>query len=217
MQDEKARHIYVVFASTRSYMGRLIRLATHYEYNHVAIAMSKDLDTLYSFARYNKDSALVGGFVEESALRYFYKNGQAANIRVYDIPVTEEQYTHLEDKIEYIKKNSHQYIYNTFSAMVSPFGARVRIYRAYTCVEFVAELLAMFKIVEGLEQGNSCTIEGMEGLLKEYLVYEGSIYAAANVHGWGADQYIKRNSMLKSCRRTIGHFGRLIRRAVRSY
>ncbi len=214
MQDKDKKQICIVFASTNSGMGKLIRRVTHYKYNHVAISLTKDLSTLYSFARYNYDSPLVGGFVEESALRYLYNDGQAADIRVYAIPVTKEQYTKLESIIENIKKNSSEYIYNTLSAMMTPIGTRISIYRAYTCVEFVSTVLSKCGIINGIMPGDFCTIENMEKLLQGHLIYDGTADYAANGEDWGDDQYMKKNGRLGSCRGTIRHFGRLIYRAV---
>ena len=62
--------IYIVFSSTPTGMGRLIRLATRNQYNHVSLSFESDIQKLYSFARYHRTIPLYGGFVVESVLRY---------------------------------------------------------------------------------------------------------------------------------------------------
>ena len=67
---DNSKSIYVIFLQTPFKIGKLIRFVTNYKYNHTSISFSENADVLYSFARYNKNSPFVGGFVEESPLRY---------------------------------------------------------------------------------------------------------------------------------------------------
>ena len=81
--------IYLVFSSTQNKMGQMIRSITKFEYNHVSISVD-EMKTLYSFARYYRDTPLSGGFVRESHARYLCEK-HPAKVAICAIEVTNEQ------------------------------------------------------------------------------------------------------------------------------
>ena len=94
MQSEN-KDIYIMFSSTPSKMGSFIRFMTGNKYNHVSLSFREDLGHLYSFARYYKNTPFVGGFVEESVLRYFLLGSETVRVKICKIPISDEKYSSL--------------------------------------------------------------------------------------------------------------------------
>lgn len=119
-------NIYVVFIMTNTYMGKLIRLFTRNQYNHVTLALDSNLCEMYSFARYHINSPIRGGFVVELPDRYLFNN-QDVMIKVCQMPVNEEQYRRIQEEIRYFKKHKEIMIYNTLNAILSLLRKRVHL------------------------------------------------------------------------------------------
>lgn len=134
------RYLYILFSATPYRMGKLIRFVTGEPYNHVAIGLERDLQTLYAFARRYYNAPLYGGFVAEEPCRYHH-NGVTAQIRLCRIPVTEAQWKSLQQRLEKMNSRSDRYLYNHLSALMAPFHRKVPVKDAFTCVEFTVSVL----------------------------------------------------------------------------
>ena len=82
-------HLNIVASRTPSFLVQIIRLATKFKHNHVSISLNDDLVPLFSFARYNYNSPFHGGFVEESWLRYLYRDNDIS-VSIYSISITKK-------------------------------------------------------------------------------------------------------------------------------
>lgn len=169
----KDKNLYVVFFKTPFKMGKFIRFFTKYKYNHVAISFEDDLKTLYSFARYNKNSPFVGGFVEESPYRYINNILIYTPIKIFKIPITYKDYSHLQEIISFIKKNKDDYIYNLFSAMLYPFKKNIEINKAYNCIDFVTYILKSINVLQDVNVNYN--FRELDYILNNYIMYEGNI------------------------------------------
>ena len=69
----KSNKIYIIQMHTHTIPARLIKLATHYQYSHIAISLTPECDTIYSFGRRNPNSILNSGFVIENKNGEFFK------------------------------------------------------------------------------------------------------------------------------------------------
>ncbi len=134
------KRIYLVFSSTPYKIGKIIRMLTGEAYNHVSIALDRDLRELYGFARRYYRTPLLGGFVKESLSRY-HVHGIATQVRVCQVEITQEQYSTLKSRLEQMDMQKEQYLYNHLSVLATPFGRLVKIKDAYICTEFAAEVL----------------------------------------------------------------------------
>lgn len=212
----KTRYIYIVFSSTQGKMGKMIRLVTDYPYNHVSLALDEKLQTFYSFARHYKNTPLYGGFIEESSLRYTDEN-QPAILKICKIPVSEEEFSQLKNKIDEMKRREKQYVYNTLSAVSSAFHHKITIRNAYTCVEFVADLLVRCGIEVGLNPYRFTTIEAFDKLLADKVIFEGRAcdLPCISASDWGNDLFCERQTYAFYIAGTTKNFSRLIYRLVR--
>ncbi len=166
------RYVYIVLSSTPNRMGRMIRKATGEAYNHASIALDENLSRMYSFARRYYATPLYGGFVKESLSR-FHQEGQPSEIQVYKLPVSDEKYTALEERLEIMYQDSAQYLYNHLSALSSVFHCRICAKDAYTCSEFCVQVLYELGVDVNPKQCYSVCEIGK--LLAQYQIYTGVI------------------------------------------
>ncbi len=134
------KNIYLIFSATPYIIGKLIRGITAETYNHVSIALDRDMTVLYSFARRHCNTPLLGGFVKETRARYF-SGGKASRIYVVEIPVTQEVYTQIADRLTKMYNNKEHYLYNHLSIFPALFHRCIPVPDAYTCTEFAVSIL----------------------------------------------------------------------------
>ena len=105
-----------------------------------------------------------------------------------------------------------KYIYNTYSAMVTPLHKRWRIRDSYTCVEFVGDALS----VAGLEipRGAFHSLQETERLLKPYVIYEGACEGYIEASDWGEDRFPEKMGRVSGAAATVRSLSRLTARAV---
>ena len=206
------KHLYLVFSATPYRMGRAIRAVTHFEYNHVSLALS-ETGSLYSFARKYGNVPLCGGFVEESPLRY--RNcGRRARICVFRIPVTEEQYAAVVHKLNAIKLQRQRYVYNLFSAAAAPLHRRISLPQSYTCIEFVVALLAEADVLTGGETGRFWSISALMKHLAPFEIYRGPFPKQEHPR-WENDSFPHRRGHLAAVALTSFALGRLTARFIK--
>lgn len=209
------KYIYLVFSCTSTKIGAIIRYVTKHKYNHVSVALEGDLRKMYSFTRYRANAPFVAGFSEESPLRYIENNNE---VKVSRIPVSTEKHDEILDYIEHLSSNAKRYIYNYLSALFFPFGKKVRVPDAYTCLEFGIHILSRHELVEGISESQFYRIVDLERLLEPFIFYEGSIAGIAVPSGWGNDVYPDlMKSKLRICTGSAKQVGRLFTRLVKVY
>jgi len=187
MSDVKnVKKIYVVFSATPYKTGKTIRMITRTEYNHVSLALNSSLDVLYAYSRYYENTTFYGGFTEESLMRYQCKKDDS-RIMVCELPVSKEQYELLLTKIEEIKANREDYIYNFISMFAAPFGRSVKLENSFTCIEFVCMLLNYIGVYRS--NNMSPSLDGLTKVMRKYMIFEGPSRAYHKATEWGPDPF----------------------------
>lgn len=206
------KNLYVVFSATPYRMGRAIRMVTHFQYNHVALALS-ETGVLYSFARKYGNVPLCGGFVEESPLRYRNRE-RRARICVCRIPVTEEQYAAVVHKLNTIQLEKQRYVYNLFSAAAAPLHHRISLPQSYTCIEFVVALLSEGGILTEGETGRFWSISALMDRLSPFEVYRGP-FPKQEHPLWKNDSFPHHKGHIAAIALTSFAVGRLTARLIK--
>lgn len=207
-----AQYIYIVFSATPYKMGKFIRKITGQQYNHVSISLDEGLRVMYSFARHHQDIPLYGGFVEETSLRYQYKNVDS-QVEVYAIPLSELQFQEIENYLCEVQENRHQYLYNTISAIGTLFRCRVHIDKSYTCTEFVVTVLS--KADKEINEKRFYTIFELQNKLSTYLIYQGKLNHMEQIK-IAESEFLKRHNAFLRSYHTCVFFGRLFCRGLLS-
>lgn len=212
------KQVYVVLSATPTKIGRMIRLFTRSSFNHASISLTEDLSEMYSFARYRAHNALTGGFVQEFPQRLTLGKDTDVQIKVYEIPVCEEQYRKISEFVAEVRDDDEQCIYNSLAVLGHPFGLGSHTYKADVCTSFV---------VKALMHGGINLLESMldpmspneiDELLSPYLYYHGSLqeYHPAPAYNEALVEYFfSRVSPFQEAVQAAAHFGMLISRVSR--
>lgn len=196
------KEVYVVLSRTNTGVGKLIRFFTHYELNHSALALDKDLHELYTFGRINNRPALYGGFITETPGRYC-PDTQDARIKVFRLSVTENKYEKIKSRIDEVQKYREDYLYNTYGAVLSGFGIWLRLEKCYTCIEFVTQVLGFKKLI---------SINAFDKLFEKCAVYDGSFREYYKNEIDRQDYFFRKRRLSERAKEVIAHFNRLNRR-----
>lgn len=135
------KKIYIIQMSTKTIPARLISLFTMSKYSHVAISLNKNCDVTYSFGRRNIYSILNSGFVVEHKNGKFFKKFNDTKCRIYELNVTDKQYSDLVKIIKHMEKYSKNYNYDYLGIILRYLKIPVSFKNKYVCSYFVAELL----------------------------------------------------------------------------
>ncbi len=195
------KNMYIIISKTNTKMGRFIRTITQYEYNHVSLALNNELSPMYSFARYHQNRAFIGGFVEESWLRYLLPN-KDVDVIVFLIPLSQEKYQHLEELLNEFIKNKDQHRYNFIETIRTylPMSYNLES-NNHTCLSFVVSILKEVKVLP--RQQRISNIKMLHKSLTSYphvkkTITEDEIKDFFENRSWDNDQYIhKSTSLLK--------------------
>ena len=195
------RPLYLMISRTDTGIGRMIRAVSHYPYNHVALSLDPSLKRWVSFARYAEDIPLYGGFIEEPVERYLAA-GQV-DVRIFRLEISAQRAADLEALFAQAGNRDFQLIYNTYDAIASALGCKLRIPNAYTCLSFACAVL-----------GLKCrTIREMDLFLTPYLFYEGPLSVLVADSGSREDAYFTHMGLLRGSWNTARHFAVLSGRA----
>lgn len=208
------KFLFFVFFNTPYNTGKFIRKMTKFPYNHSAVSLSSDMSEIYSFSRHHKPAAFYAGFTKESILRYRNK-GETAAMKICAVPVSEEQFSKAKERIEYLRKNWEDTLYNIISASFFLSEKRIKIRNAYTCVEFVLETLKNYTDVPEVKNRDFCSIKELCKILDKYTVYEGSAEKFFEGASWEGDRFLEENRRLFLFGKTLSNNAKLILRLIK--
>lgn len=181
IRKSEQRFLYIVFSSTPSRFGRMIRYASGARFNHVSISFDAKLRKLYSFGRRRNSIPINAGLVHEHPERFSLKKVNYVSVRIYRIPITKQQVRIGKKRIRQILQDEN-YLYNLYSVLFYPIFKGFYTYKAYTCVEFVMHMLYTMGIpVETDKPGYKYLPDELESLLDSEAHFEGNLldYAIA--------------------------------------
>lgn len=166
------KKIYIVLAHTGTLLSRIIRIKTGAEYTHSSIALDEDLKEMYSFGRKYSYIAFIGGFVREGASFGTYKRFYNTEISLYELTITDEQYSKLKETIEYVKVHKDEYKFNILGLFLAGFNRKRKQEKTYYCAEFVKAVLDK----SGIDVSNFPEVikpENFKNLKDAKLIYKG--------------------------------------------
>ncbi len=217
------KHIYIVISKTQSYIGKLIRWFTKYEYNHVSISFDKELSQMYSFGRITIVNPLVGGMVKESTYTLSLGFSRAVDIKVYSIPVSIEQYNKILYFVNTMYKDTDGYYYNLLGFFGIAFGKKWSLYKTYTCSEFVIDALRYAAVHAVLGNKNLVYPRDIDKAIKQYICFEGNLFAypylfidSASYDYFQQNKFELKKSLTFELLRSLVHFKMLVVRHFNS-
>lgn len=213
------QYIYVILSATPTMMGKFIRVFTRSSFNHSSISLSEDWNEMYSFARYRASNPLVGGFVKEFPERLSLGKDKSVYIKVYKIPVSDEQFIRIKKFIYKIRDDREQNIYNTIAPLGILTGHCFNKYKAYTCSDFVAHSLVMGGVMLENCLSKNMVPDEMQKFLDRYTVFCGCLknYSPVKNVAFEVNDFFVRAGFITEVGRTCNHFYSLIKRNKVNY
>lgn len=148
--------LYIVISQTGTILSRLLKMITKAEYNHVSIALNKDLEYMYSFGRKNAYFPFWGGFVIESKNFGTFKRFSDTDVQIMCLDINSKQYSEINNKIKYMISNKKRFKYNYLGLFFSCFKIYIKREKYLYCSEFVKQILLDYNI------GGSAYLEEIE-------------------------------------------------------
>lgn len=168
------KNLYVMFTRTSTIVGKVIRIVTKYEFSHVSLGLTDDLNEFYSFARKNVNNAIDAGFMKEKRSYFTLGKATRTRVKIFKIPVEDEVYDKVK-KFVMKTENDKEVIYNLFSLITMPILHGIQPYKQYTCISFVSEALAQSGAIKFCKPTYKYTPKELERVLKKYLFLDGFI------------------------------------------
>jgi hypothetical protein len=133
-----------------SIVAKGIRFFTRAPFQHSAISLEEDLESMYSFARKKPYNPFIGGFVRENFNEGFYARFKKDKIKykVVAMNVSEAQKEKIKNKINEFIKNKNKYRYNILGLFLNYFNiSRVKD-DYFFCSEFVYYILKSAGVID---------------------------------------------------------------------
>ena len=140
------KEIYLVLTQTKTVWCRAIHAYTHADYNHVSIALSPDLEPMYSFGRRQTYNPFWGGFVKEHLNAGTYKRFPHTQAAVLALPVTEEIYDNIRTVLEEMYESKEQFGYDFIGLCLAAIKIEKKRDNKYYCSDFVKCIFQKYKV-----------------------------------------------------------------------
>lgn len=202
----KKYHLYLMVSRTDTNIGKIIRVFSHYPYNHVSLSIDPNLREWVSFGRFRKDTPLYAGFIRETAERYLSQSGDTP-IRLFRIEISEGKYLQLQKLFANAGYGETRLIYNLYDAIASSIHMKVPIRGAYTCLSFASMVLGKRYV----------NIKELNDDLRPYMIFEGPLSALVTDSGQRSDRYFDELGILRGTWRTTKQLADLTTRPIRGF
>lgn len=143
----KQKYIYVVLIKAKTGLGKFCRVFNQYEYTHIAVSLDRTMDDFVTFSRKFHYAPFCAGFMHEKREHYAFGSHKATKVKVYRLPVSEENYKKICTYVKRIESDE-AYVFNFYGMLTMPFLHGLRIYKAHNCMSFVGKIIELSEAVE---------------------------------------------------------------------
>ena len=168
------KYLYIMISQTQTGYARLIRKVGKVHFNHASISLDEGLQQMYAFARTEQYGYLTASLVHETTDRYLVNSQSGVPIKLFRIPVTDEQYDSAKARIMEILSDP-EYKYNLMSVLTFPVLKGFSTYKSYSCIEFVMHVLEQAVGMKIDKPVYRYKPDDLELFLKDYEYYEGNL------------------------------------------
>lgn len=153
----------------------LARTIDHYtktSLNHVSIALNRELDLVYSFGRKRPNNPFMGGFIKENLSLPFFNRSTCA---IYQLKVTEEEYSRLVQQIMIMESHKHLYHYNFLGLLGVMMNKEFQRDNYYFCSQFVATMLTECGVYHSRKPPGLIRPQDLREWRELKLIYQGEL------------------------------------------
>ncbi len=140
-EGSQTRKVYIVLSQTGTILSRILKLVTRAPYNHSSIALTEDLQTMYSFGRVHPYNPFLGGFVQESPAYGTFKRFKNTKVMVLETEISADVYSELGQLIQQMLQEKARYHYNYWGLFLAALKIPVKKRNSYYCSEFVKAMV----------------------------------------------------------------------------
>lgn len=142
----QTKKVYIVLSQTGTILSRILKLVTRAPYNHSSIALTEDLQTMYSFGRVNPYNPFLGGFVQESPAYGTFKRFKNTKVMVLETEIPRDTYSEIGQLIQQMMKEQARYHYNYWGLFLAALRIPVKKRNCYYCSEFVKAMVVRMNL-----------------------------------------------------------------------
>lgn len=187
------KNIYVVLPRSETFIAKIARKITKYEYSHVTICLNDKFEEFFSFSRIYNKAPVISGFVKETRADLVSKKNLNLKCKIFKITISNKKYEGIIKFINEVKQDN-EYMFNYISMLLVTINSGFKIYKAHNCCEFVSIILYKLGIVDIDKPCYKFTPKDFDILLSnKYYFYEGFL----NVKKEDTGLYYKNVNKLK--------------------
>ena len=170
------KYIYIVLSQTVSVVGKVLRKVMRNDYAHISVSFNQSLSPMYSFSRIDVENPFVGGPAQEELRDYFLgKSNAEIKMKVFCIPVTQEQIDEIGQLISKVFTDDEEYYYNILEPLNNFKAKPITCYKTFVCSTFVAEILSLTDIGKIQTKKSFISPQAIGEKINQYKIYDGEI------------------------------------------
>lgn len=131
--------IYIVLTQSYTLLARLIRIVTKDKYSHVSLSFDEGCTNMYSIGRKYTHYPFVGVYKNESIYNGVFNLNPKAEILIYELNITNDQYDNIISLLNEYGKSSKGY--NFIGLIFAIFNKKINRNKYY-CSEFIYKILS---------------------------------------------------------------------------
>lgn len=196
--------IYVVLIKAHTGLGSIARKVKKFEYTHVAVCLNSEFRDFYSFSRKHHYLPADAGFMVEK--RDFYAFGEHQNFKtkVFEIPVSDENYSKVLKFLEDCKTDEEM-MFNAISMIFMP----IEIYKTHNCMTFTAKIIELCDVIKFPKVYYKMRLKDIDQALQEFTYSEGLLdRESSNDY----EEYMRKFSLGTKIAKTTKLFAKLLLR-----
>ena len=169
------KKIYILMTQTGTRFSKLLKLQSKHPYNHVSIALDRDLTQLYSFGRKHIYFPLFAGFIQEDISGGLYALYHNTDCLLYEMNVSEKEYDNICSIIESFQEEEKHYRYNLLGLITILCGIPVERRYHFVCSQFVAYVLEKSNVTKLPKSHTMITPQDFEYIGQKRRIYQGKL------------------------------------------
>lgn len=174
-------NVYLLLSRTDTLFARAMHGLTGNRYTHVSLALDRDLEQMYSFARRYEIAPLPAGFIRENLYDGVYGRSGTADSLVLELPVSQKAYDRIARRLEKMERRQLDYGYDVLGLALAWLGIAHQRRNKFVCSQFVAQTLQEAGALELPDHPSLVRPEDFAHLEPLRVVYQGPLAWAGRV------------------------------------
>ena len=133
--------VYILLTRTDTLFARMLHGISGSRYTHASLALDRDLEHLYSFARRYEPFMLPGGFIREDIHAGVFGRCGGADSLLLELPVSERAYAFIRLQLTWMERAGGRWHYDVLGLVLAGLGIPHDRRGKCFCSQFVARVL----------------------------------------------------------------------------